>query len=50
MLFRSDAVREAVQGMPAAPITGDIPTKETEEADYSEKDIQFAQFYDLEDD
>lgn len=45
-----DAVREAVQGMPAAPITGDIPTKETEEVDYSEKDIQFAQFYDLEDD
>lgn len=45
-----DAVREAVQGIPAAPITGDIPTKETEEADYSEKDIQFAQFYDLEDD
>lgn len=45
-----EAVREAVQGMPAAPITGDIPTKETEEVDYSEKDIQFAQFYDLEDD
>lgn len=45
-----EAVREAVEGIPAASTPENFPTGETEEDDYLEKDIQFAQFYDLEDD
>ena len=46
-----ETVREAMQGVPAAPTDSSSFTEETvgDEKNYFQKDIQFAQFYDFED-
>lgn len=47
-----ETVREAMQGVPAAPTDSSSFTEETvgDEKNYFQKDIQFAQFYDFGDD